>query len=100
YAEHFVLPAITLGTLILMSALDRERLALVGLAGVLFGVGFVIKQSGGAFAGFGLAWIFYRRLGGAAALKDHRRAPLEGAPPCAVGVSRGSSRAGGAAPPP
>src|SRR5262245_30886887 len=78
YAEHFVLPAITLGTLILMSALDRERLALVGLAGVLFGVGFVIKQSGGAFAGFGLAWIFYRRLGGAAAMKDHRRALWEG----------------------
>ncbi|MBI1734382.1 MAG: glycosyltransferase family 39 protein [Candidatus Rokubacteria bacterium] len=72
YAEHFVLPAALLGALLLVRASEEDRPALLALAGVLFGVAFLVKQSGGAFAAFGLVWVLQQRLLGP--IRDVRRA--------------------------
>lgn len=50
YAEHFVVPAVLLAALALLAALDTGRRWWFALAGLLFGVAFVVKQSGGLFA--------------------------------------------------
>ena len=46
----------------LVRAVDERRPALVALAGVMFGVAFLLKQSGGAFAAFGVVWVAQQRL--------------------------------------
>jgi 4-amino-4-deoxy-L-arabinose transferase-like glycosyltransferase len=62
YAEHFLLPAVLLAILLLVRAVDEDRPALVALAGMMFGVAFLVKQSGGAFASLGIAWVITQRL--------------------------------------
>jgi len=56
YAEHFVVVPVLLGVGLLTTAGARERLVTVFGAGALFGLAFLVKQSGGAFALFGLLW--------------------------------------------
>ncbi len=60
-SEHFVVLAMLGGTWLLLKALDRDRLWLWGLAGVLMGAAFVIKQHGIMFIGFGVAVILTTR---------------------------------------
>ena len=54
YAEHFVVVPVLLGVLLLTRPSRLERPLTVFGAGALFGVAFLMKQSGGAFAVFGL----------------------------------------------
>ncbi len=54
YAEHFVVVPVLLGVLVLARTSRRERLITLFGAGALFGVAFLVKQSGGVFALFGL----------------------------------------------
>ena len=54
YAEHFVVVPVLLGVLSVTRASGRPRLAALFGAGALFGAAFVVKQSGGVFALFGL----------------------------------------------
>lgn len=70
YAEHFVLPAALLGALLLVRASEDDRPALVAAAGAMFGIAFLVKQSGGAFVAFGLVWVLQHRL----VVRDVRRA--------------------------
>jgi general stress protein CsbA len=63
YAEHFVVVPVLLGVLTLARAGARPP-ALFG-AGVLFGAAFVVKQSGGVFALFGLVCALTGAPGGA-----------------------------------
>src|SRR5262249_10835782 len=82
YAEHFVVVPVLLGVLALTRADGRPLPpALVG-AGVLFGTAFLVKQSGGVFALFGLVYALTgaagdmrRRLGSAVALAAGAVAP-------------------------
>jgi general stress protein CsbA len=57
YAEHFVVVPALLGVVLLTTATARESLVTVFGAGALFGLAFLVKQSGGAFALFGLLWV-------------------------------------------
>lgn len=57
YSEHFVLLPALGGVLLLLRAIDSRRLATVFWSGVLLGVAFVVKQSGGAFAVFAAAYL-------------------------------------------
>jgi hypothetical protein len=57
YAEHFLLPAALLGCLAVVRAVESRRLALFGAAGALFGVAFVIKQTGGMLALFAAIYV-------------------------------------------
>lgn len=83
YAEHFLLPPVLAGTLVLLRALDSGRLpAFVG-AGALFGAAFLVKQSGGAFVLFAVLAAgacapgdLRRRLGRCAALAAGALAPF------------------------
>lgn len=50
YAEPFVLPAVLAGVLVSLRATESGRLTLFVVAGVLHGLAFVVKQSGGLFA--------------------------------------------------
>jgi general stress protein CsbA len=54
YAEHFVLVPVLLGLLVLTRPSQPERLITAFGAGALFGTAFLVKQSGGAFALYGL----------------------------------------------
>lgn len=54
YAEHFVLLPALGGMLVLLSAAQSRSLGAAFTAGVLFGLAFVVKQSGGAFVALGL----------------------------------------------
>ncbi len=83
YAEHFVLPPVLLGVLVLLHALDRRRLPWFLGSGVLFGAAFLVKQSGGAFSLFALLYVLlalrddaHRRLTAAAALAAGALAPF------------------------
>jgi hypothetical protein len=49
YAEHFVLPPVLAGVLVLLHAIDRRRMSAFFGSGLLFGTAFLMKQSGGAF---------------------------------------------------
>ena len=55
YAEPFVLLAALAGAIALLAAVESGRALALAVAGVLFGVGFVIKQSGGFLLAFPLA---------------------------------------------
>ena len=57
YAEHFVVVPVLLGVLVLTRTSRRERLITLFGAGALFGLAFLVKQSGGGFALFGLVSI-------------------------------------------
>jgi hypothetical protein len=70
YAEHFVLPAALSGALLLLRGVEDDRPALVAAAGATLGIAFLVKQSGGVFAAFGLAWVLQQRL----VARDPRRA--------------------------
>jgi general stress protein CsbA len=72
YAEHFVVVPVLLGVVLLTTARARERLVTVYGAGALFGLAFLVKQSGGAFALFGLLWVL-------ADVQDARRRVTAGA---------------------
>jgi general stress protein CsbA len=72
YAEHFVLVPVLLGMLVLTRSRRPERLMTAFGAGTLFGVAFLVKQSGGAFALYGLLSVL-------AASSDSRRRTTVGA---------------------
>lgn len=65
YAEHFVVLPVLLGVLTLARAGARPRAAALFGAGVLFGAAFIVKQSGGVFALFGLVCALNGAPGGA-----------------------------------
>ena len=53
HATHFVVIAALGGTLLLLTAIDTERLWFFFCSGLLFGLAFLMKQPGVLFAGFG-----------------------------------------------
>src|SRR2546428_1953836 len=57
YAEHFVLPPVLAGLLILPRAIDRRSMAAYLGSGALFGTAFVVKQSAGAFLLFAVLYV-------------------------------------------
>ena len=57
YAEHFVLPPVLAGLLILPRAIDRRSVAAYLGSGALFGTAFVVKQSAGAFLLFAVLYV-------------------------------------------
>jgi hypothetical protein len=73
YAEHFVVVPVLLGVLSITRARRRQGLVALFGAGVLFGAAFLVKQSGGVFALFGLVYA----LSGAP--RDRRRRLAVGA---------------------
>ena len=82
-AEHFVLPPVLAGLLVLLRAIDRRRLPAFLGSGVLFGTAFLVKQSGGAFALFAVLYVLLdrrddtrRRLAASAALVAGALAPF------------------------
>jgi 4-amino-4-deoxy-L-arabinose transferase-like glycosyltransferase len=72
YAEHFVLLPALAGVLVLLHALEARRPLALVVSGVLFGLAFLVKQSGAAF---GLFAVVYTLLGAASshAHGDERR---------------------------
>lgn len=52
HAEHFVVLAAVAGILILLRAIDSNRRPMLFLSGLLFGLAFLIRQHGSAFALF------------------------------------------------
>ena len=64
HATHFVVLAALGGILFLLRALENGRLSVFFWSGVLFGLAFLMKQPGGAFAVFGfsiLVWNAWRQ---------------------------------------
>jgi 4-amino-4-deoxy-L-arabinose transferase-like glycosyltransferase len=61
HATHFVVLAAMAGTLVLLVALERQRLWLVFASGLLLGTAFLMKQPGGMFAVFGGIYLAYRQ---------------------------------------
>jgi 4-amino-4-deoxy-L-arabinose transferase-like glycosyltransferase len=61
YAEHFVLLPALAGTLLLLRARESRRPLTLVVSGTLFGLAFLVKQSGAAF---GLFAVTYTLLGG------------------------------------
>lgn len=60
YSEHFVLLPALLGLLLVLQALERRRIALAGLGGVLLAAAVLIKQPGIFFLIFGLGWLVWQ----------------------------------------
>src|SRR4029077_15965179 len=56
YAEHFVLLPALAGALVLLRALETQRPLAFVVSGVLFGLAFLVKQSGAAFGLFAVAY--------------------------------------------
>jgi hypothetical protein len=56
YAEHFVLLPALAGAIVLLRAIQSERSWAFVASGVLFGLAFLVKQSGAAFVVFGVAY--------------------------------------------
>ncbi len=52
HGEHFVALAVVAGILILLKAIDSNRRTMLFLSGLLFGLAFLIRQHGSAFALF------------------------------------------------
>jgi hypothetical protein len=83
YAEHFVLPPILAGLLVLLREMDRRRIpALLG-CGAIFGTAFLVKQSAGVFVLFAVLYVLLGirdaarpRLTAAAALLAGALAPF------------------------
>ena len=57
YAEHFVVLGVLAGTLRLLTALETPRWLPFVESGALFGLAFTLKQSGGVFLAFALAYV-------------------------------------------
>lgn len=57
HATHFVMLPALAGTLLLLRYADSGRWLVLCGAGLLFGLAFVMKQAGGLFAVFGLAYL-------------------------------------------
>ena len=68
HTEHFVLLPALAGFLALFRALERDRRWMIFLTGLLFGLAFLMKQSGIFFGIFGGVYLAYQELRG-------RRAP-------------------------
>jgi dolichyl-phosphate-mannose-protein mannosyltransferase len=62
YAEHFVLLPALAGTLVLLRALESNRLRVFFASGALFGLAFLVKQSGAAFGLFAVAYTLFRSV--------------------------------------
>lgn len=62
YAEHYLLPFVIAGSLVLLAATEAKSLWRFATAGLLFGLAFVVKQSGGVFGLFALAWVVVTAL--------------------------------------
>ena len=95
YAEHFVLPPVLAGLLVLPLAIDRRSLAAYLGSGALFGTAFVVKQSAGAFLLFAVLYVLLDtredtrpRLAASAALVAGALAPF--ATVCLVMVLAGT----------
>ena len=76
YAEHFLLLPALAGGLVLLRAVESRRLLAFFASGVLVGLAFIIKQSGGAFVLFAALYAFLTP--GPAAERDdwrHRVSP-------------------------
>lgn len=56
-AEHFVLPPVLAGVVLLLRALESGRRTTLIAAGVCLGVAFVMKQHAAAFVLFGFVWL-------------------------------------------
>lgn len=61
-AEHFVILAAVGGTLLLVKAISSERPKLLLWSGLLFGIAFIIKQHGLAFAAFAAVYLLTAEL--------------------------------------
>jgi hypothetical protein len=68
HAEHFVILFAVAGILLLVLAVDRDRLALLLAASILLGIGFLMKQHGAAFIVFAGLYLLFSQL---------RRRPFE-----------------------
>ncbi len=62
HATHFVMLSALGGTLVLLRAQEKGRIAGYFWSGALFGIAFLMKQPGGAFAFFGCALIVWAAL--------------------------------------
>jgi hypothetical protein len=61
-SEHFViLPAIG-GILLLVYAVESQKLSILLAAAVLLGIGFIMKQHGAAFIAFGGVYLFFKEI--------------------------------------
>jgi len=56
-AEHFVILPATGGLILLLRALEDNRIWMLSLSGLLLGIGFIMKQHGAVFIAFGGAYI-------------------------------------------
>jgi hypothetical protein len=66
HATHFVVAFALAGTLLLLRAIASQRSWTVFVAGLLFGIAFLMKQHGilyAAFAGIYLCWTIYEKAG-------------------------------------
>jgi 4-amino-4-deoxy-L-arabinose transferase-like glycosyltransferase len=84
YAEHFVVPAVLMAALALVTALDSGRPWQFGLAGLLFGTAFIVKQSGGLFGLVAFGAIGAQVLGGGLTRRAAIRALIAGTVAAAV----------------
>ena len=62
-AEHFVIIAVVAGLLLLLRAIRDDRPWLLFTSGLMFGIGFLMKQHGAVFAAFALIYVLVRQLG-------------------------------------
>jgi len=63
YAEHFALLPVVAGALVLWRAARDRRLAVVLAAGILFGVGLLVRQSAALFVAGGVVYLLVREIG-------------------------------------
>lgn len=63
HATHFVVLFVLAGTLLLLRGLDADNDWLLFLSGLQFGLAFLMKQPGLAFALFALAYLLRQKLG-------------------------------------
>ena len=62
YAEHFALLPVVGGAVVLLSAAGDRRLALLSVAGLLFGFGLLVRQSASAFIVAGFVYLLTARV--------------------------------------
>jgi dolichyl-phosphate-mannose-protein mannosyltransferase len=63
YAEHFALLPVVAGALVLWKAARDRRLAVVLAAGILFGVGLLVRQSAATFVAGGVVYLLVPGVG-------------------------------------
>ena len=61
-AEHFVLLPALAGIWLLLRPFEKRRMAAIFSAGLLLGLGFIVKQHGALFALFGGLYVLFRRF--------------------------------------